>query len=487
VTAEPASKFAGYRFLSWAILARLLASALAYARGFRAISDDDYSRVVIAQRFAENPSLDPSGTSWLPAPFWLAGAMHALFGSDLVVARLGALILSCAGTALLYPTARMLGLERRAAIVATFAGAVLPHAVWMGMATVPDGLTAVLVVFFIACAASRSAQSRLWGGFAVCFSTLSRYETWPLALGFFALTLYDLLARRLSGRLFTAWLGLGLALAGPTAWLAHGVVHHGDAFFFIARVVEYQRRLDRAFDAMAYLRLLFTAEPELLVSLGLALYFVWRLGRKAVFHGDTARKSPPATRREGLSVRFRVPFVFFGALLGFLCLGAARGGAPTHHLERPLLSIWLFGCVVLGDAIVVLEQRLGRRPLVRFAIALVAVAIPMRYFFTVHEGFVVRRDEEALGAELRALASSSEARFWIDTGDYGYFAVMAASGASSQAEAAELHPGMGATSARPPSVKTRFVVTSLEKKHTYPDHKERRRIGRLVLMSPSSN
>jgi hypothetical protein len=33
------------------------------------VSDDDYARVVIAQRLSL--ALDPSGTSWLPFPFWL--------------------------------------------------------------------------------------------------------------------------------------------------------------------------------------------------------------------------------------------------------------------------------------------------------------------------------------------------------------------------------------------------------------------------------
>jgi len=68
-------------------LSRALVSALCLLGGFRAISDDDYSRVVLAARFADTPSLDPSGTSWLPLPFWFYGALMALLGDSLGVAR----------------------------------------------------------------------------------------------------------------------------------------------------------------------------------------------------------------------------------------------------------------------------------------------------------------------------------------------------------------------------------------------------------------
>ncbi len=41
-------------------------AGLVLARGFTHVSDDDYSRTVIAERFAHVPRLDPSGTSWSP-------------------------------------------------------------------------------------------------------------------------------------------------------------------------------------------------------------------------------------------------------------------------------------------------------------------------------------------------------------------------------------------------------------------------------------
>ncbi|MBL9111338.1 MAG: hypothetical protein JNM74_18780, partial [Myxococcales bacterium] len=55
--------------------------------GFRAISDDDYARVVIAERWVAAPTVDPSGTSWLPLPFHVMGVAMAAFGRSLAVAR----------------------------------------------------------------------------------------------------------------------------------------------------------------------------------------------------------------------------------------------------------------------------------------------------------------------------------------------------------------------------------------------------------------
>ncbi len=54
-------------------VAKLVASLAVLGSGFRAVSEDDYARIVIAQRFAAAPRLDPSGTRWLPLPFWLYG------------------------------------------------------------------------------------------------------------------------------------------------------------------------------------------------------------------------------------------------------------------------------------------------------------------------------------------------------------------------------------------------------------------------------
>src|SRR5262245_35515505 len=63
-----------WRHLGVVVGVKAAVGALVLAGGFRAVSDDDFSRVVLAQQWALKPHLDPTGSSWLPFPFWIYGA-----------------------------------------------------------------------------------------------------------------------------------------------------------------------------------------------------------------------------------------------------------------------------------------------------------------------------------------------------------------------------------------------------------------------------
>jgi len=106
--------------------------------GFRVVSDDDFARVVIAQRFAAAPRLDPTGTSWLPLPFWMNGAAMKLFGSSLEVARVLAVVSASLAGALVAGVAVAAGLRVRRAIAASIVAAAMPWAMQLAVATVPE-------------------------------------------------------------------------------------------------------------------------------------------------------------------------------------------------------------------------------------------------------------------------------------------------------------------------------------------------------------
>ncbi|HEV8550575.1 MAG TPA: hypothetical protein VGQ57_16130, partial [Polyangiaceae bacterium] len=124
--------------------AKLAVSLAVLAAGFRAVSDDDYARVVIAQRFAEAPALDPSGTSWLPLPFWIYGTAFATFGGSLAVARGVAIALALGSMWLLLVAARWLGAGRFGAVAGVLVAAVFPWSAWLGAAPVPEVPSAAL-------------------------------------------------------------------------------------------------------------------------------------------------------------------------------------------------------------------------------------------------------------------------------------------------------------------------------------------------------
>lgn len=390
-------------------LVRGLASLAAYASGFRALSDDDYARITIAQRFVAAPHLDPSGTSWLPAPFWLYGAAFRVLGSELWVARELALVLALAATWLVFVAARVLGLGRWAAVFAAALSTLLPYSALLGVAALPEVPCAALILFGAATLARPNYALRLGGGIALCAACLSRYEAWPVALAFALFSAWD--ARKNPQLAFAAlW-----ALFGPAAWLVIGHVEHGDALFFVARVTSYKRALGGGSGSLGarifeYPKLLLLAEPELTALVALALLSFW--------------KSPVPRAARGY-VR---PALALLAALAFLIVGSVRDGVPTHHAARVLLPIYFLGGALCGDAFELWSWRWPRGPgltAFAFAAAVALLGISARPRLLPRESFADRHEELRIGAEAKARGAGPLA---IDTPDYGYFAVEAAFG-----------------------------------------------------------
>ncbi len=425
--------------------AKLLASAAVLALGFRALSDDDYARVVIAQRFAAAPALDPSGTSWLPFPFWIYGAIMRVFGRDPSVARATALGLGVAAALLVFIAARWLGAERRGALFGALLAAIFPYSAWLGAATVPEAPTAALIVLGAA-SASVSGSRRVLGALALSAACLSRYEAWPVALVFAGLCARDAIARR--ERL--AGLAALLALVAPLAWIVHGVANHGNALFFLARVAAYRRALGGAETSLltnliAYPLAVLRCEPELVSVTTIAIVSARRSGVR-------------------LWTRYRRLQLELGALLGFLVLGNVLDGAPTHHAERALLSIWLAAAIVAGDALdrtaSALEPR-ARPRLAALAMASVLVAASLLRPWTARrDAFIDRAPELEIGKEARGLVGPAD-RLAIYTTDLGFFAAIAGFSAPERALVLDEHDPRRPDDPSPAGLRVRLNASRL--------------------------
>jgi len=388
-------------------LARILTSLACLGSGFRAISDDDYSRVVIAARFAQHPSPDPSGTSWLPVPFWMYGIPMALFGDSLLTARVVALLLGAGAAVLVWLSGRLLGLTHRAALGAGLAAVVVPYGAWLSAAMVPEAPTAALLLFGLVTLLRPELKWRAAGGVALGAACFSRYEAWPPALVFTLFTAVDAVRARRRD------LGLSAAVATLPIflWLLHGVVRHGDALFFVARVSQYRAALGR--EPQGWLEAVLSTptalvrfEPELFVILLVALALGLRRGSSPFASGV-----------------FR-PAVALGALVAFLMAADVTGGAATHHPERSLLPVfWFFALLAAG-----LWSSLAHTS--RWPLA-AAITVPLvlagfwRLRPELRSTFANRDDEERIGAFLRQRGARDVA---LDTDDYGYFAIQAALG-----------------------------------------------------------
>lgn len=390
--------------------------------GFRAISDDDFSRVTIAQRFALEPELDPSGTSWLPLPFWVYGGVMKAFGTSLAVAQITAIVLGVYAAVGVYVIARTLELTPRAALLGALVAACIPHSAHYGAAMVPDYPTAVLALAAVATLPQRHGPTRMAGAFAACLATLCRYETWPIALVVVGYAVFDAWHEPAQRR----WLvsASAVAPAGAVAWMLHGLARHQDALFFFKRVSAYRRALGVdplpwAARLVKHPVALFTAEPELMVLACMLPLVVWLTVGRSGLRGQAWSR----------------PTWAVASVIGFLIVGDLLDGSPTHHEERTLLVAWLGLSLYVAD----LGERLLERaashtePLTTKArVALlsglamvVGVAALVRLPLAPREPFVDRSSELQIGQLARSVVAQGE-RLAVYTDDYGYLAVQAA-------------------------------------------------------------
>lgn len=393
-----------------ALATRLLAMAWARGSGFTAISDDDFARVVLAQRFTAAPRFDASQSSWLPFPIWWDGVSMLLVGQRVEALRRLYELWSLLGVVGCYIAGRWLGATRLAAALGALACAGLPHAVWLSMATVPDGYVAVLGLLAAASLHRERLELRWVGALAACAASLSRYEAWAIAAVVAGFNGVDAIRHRTapssSGSGPALWGCALLAAFAPCAWLIHGALNHGDALFFVQRVADYRRGIGESLPHVAaafsgYPARLLTCEPELTLLALVTIAVRWRRAR-----------------------RFTRIAVAMTAILLLLVAGDMRDGAPTHHAGRPLLMLWLSMALVCAA---LLSTWYRERPGRASAATLTAVAagFTLRLYLPAHEPFVDRESELAVGRALSELLVHERALVY--TPHYGYLAIMAGS------------------------------------------------------------
>jgi hypothetical protein len=320
------------------VLGYAAACGVVLALGFDHVSDDDYARVTIAQAFAHRPRMDPSGSSWLPFPFWALGAVMAVFGRSLAVARGASIVLASLAALLPYLALRSTGSTRPRALAAVAFAMLSPWSVWLGAATVPESFTASATAAAAIALGAAGASPRARVGFALALlaACLSRYEPWPVAA-----VLAIVLAARARRERDMVSLGIaGVVAIGPLLWMAWNLHAHGDALHFFARVSRFKQALgegstDPLAAVLLYPRLLVTTRPDVVLAFGCAL-----VAARAFLV------------RAEVRARWLVPLGCAAAQMLFLAYGNARDGAPAHHAERALLGTTLVLAAVAADVLV---------------------------------------------------------------------------------------------------------------------------------------
>jgi hypothetical protein len=403
------------------ILAKAALGALVLRLGFSHVSDDDYARTVIAEQLVHAPRLDPSATSWLPAPFWLEGAAMMVAGRTPGMARAVAVTLGAASVAAPYLAMRAVGVRRAAAIVATAIAMAVPWNAWLGVATVPEGWFGALLAGAVLAMGDEGARgARPWAAGALLVASLSRYEAWPACALMAALAGWRALRGEPAGRRREIACAL-VAAAGPIAWMAWNAHAHGSPLHFVARVTTFRQTIGAASiplgeKLLAYPRALVVETPEvaLLGAVGVA-----------------GLASAPLRARWGWAAATAL------AILVFLVWGDVHDGAPTHHPARALAAIWWLLVGMGVDTAMTFGAALTarRRSIAVGAAALAGLAwcawLPSRWADAPGTSEAERRDGPiARGLDLRARAVD---HVEITPCAFEHFALLAAWGSPERA------------------------------------------------------
>jgi hypothetical protein len=392
--------------------------------GFTHVSDDDYARTVIAEQFAHTPRLDPSGTSWLPLPFWVEGGAMMVAGRSLEVARGVAVAWGALSCAAPYIAMRLTGVSRAVSVVAVAVAMALPWNAWLGVSMVPEGWAGALVA--AGAIAMRHRATRPWAAAAMLVASLARYEAWPACAVMAGFCAWQAIRGKGGAR------DIGCALlvaAGPVAWMAWNAHVHGSPVHFLARVSAFRHAVGaaavpRGDKLLDYPRALAHETPE-----AVALGVVGAAGAVAL---------------AGVRERWRWPALVGGTVLAFLVVGDVGDGAPTHHAARALSAVWwiLIGMGVdsaVGWACCAAASRGARRGAVWCTAGAAAMAwcatLPSRWDASPGRSASERREAQiARGIDLRARGVRQA---WIAPCSFEHFALIAAWGEPERAHVGE--------------------------------------------------
>lgn len=202
--------------------------------GYRWLSADDYCRTVKSFEWLQEPVID-SGV-WLTPHFWINGFVM-LFVKDLFTAASIVNFIFSGLTLIYFYSVVRLSFEMKTAFFTAVIFCFFPFQVWLSLSGLPESV----FFFFIIAGIYYFIRWKFYGQMKIylVLSAMSfalsngfRYEGWIFSAVLVLLVLYDVVAERLTKRIFINFLISIISFSTILWWLIQNYIDHKNMFFF---------------------------------------------------------------------------------------------------------------------------------------------------------------------------------------------------------------------------------------------------------------
>jgi len=217
----------------------LLAQIIYLSCGFIAVSQDEYSRVLLGASWAKAPYIFGGSWAWLPGHFYLLGLALKIHYDLSFTPRIVTMIFSLAALGMLYLLTRNL-FNRWVALLCVLIVGLNPIYISLSLTPMADIVYLALIIaflhFFILWADNKTDRYLLLAALMIGGATSLRYEAWFIMAIFNVYLglrcIIELWTRRLA---HPVWLlAIGLSCLPAVSWMIGNYIYMGDPFFFIS-------------------------------------------------------------------------------------------------------------------------------------------------------------------------------------------------------------------------------------------------------------
>ena len=338
---------------------------LLYARGFTALTADEFGRILFAAQWAEQPRWIWRGP-WLPFHRYLFGLLFKLRWDLLYLPRAVTITIGLVSLPCMYLLTRGIFGQRRVAWISLLLLSVSPAHIWLSSTPLTEIYHTSLVLgcmtAFVYAINQRRQRYLYLSAALLALATGFRFEAWMVAV-VYSLLLGGLLIGqrwRLMVPIFSPWALVGAAVMPwifPCAWLIGGFLTTGQPLAFLSAIQDYKRTWygDQQswrnylaplllIDRYALILLLPGVVISLIVHrrLNVIWYCIISIAPLLIFFGLHRGQLEPA----GNYVRYLAPFVFMLYPLVAVALDTIVGALIKTRLYQTVVLAIV--CVVIG-------------------------------------------------------------------------------------------------------------------------------------------